>query len=65
MIVISTESIVDTAVIAMRSLNNTTISVTRVIVSLTVKALVDRRGSAAKGRSAATHIHDWTGHLSF
>jgi hypothetical protein len=43
------EGIIDTAVIAIRSLNNTTISVIRVVLRFTVKHPIERRGSGRKG----------------
>jgi hypothetical protein len=59
------EGIVDMAAITIRSLNNTTVSVIRVILGMTVTPPIDRWGSSRKGRSAATYIHDWIKYLSF
>jgi hypothetical protein len=65
MTVSSTGALNNTTVNVIGVIVSTTVSVIRVVLDLTVKPPIDRMGSAPKGRSAATHIHDWTEHLSF
>jgi hypothetical protein len=43
----------------------TNVCVIGVIVAVNVKPPIDQRGLGQEGRSAITHIHDWTRQFSF
>jgi hypothetical protein len=52
----------NTATIVIVAMN---VYVIQIILGLIVKPPIDQRDSHPEGRSATTHIHNWTGHFSF